>query len=242
LIDRSFESEEYTHSDIYLEDRYDDPKHLFIVLADKMEPLLKDGSGRSFLDVGGATGEFAYYLQKRFTALELTCMDNDQELLEIGRSRVSGCDFLQGDANQMTAFQDKSFDAVSMIGTMNIFNDFAPSLEECIRVTKETGTIFISSAFNEYPIDILIRWRASEDKGSYHTGQNVFSKQSVSQLLEEHPRVKDWSYEKFVLSVDLPQRSDLMRAWTELDDQGNRIQMNGLGIEINQQILTIQVA
>lgn len=139
----------------------------------------------------------------------------------------------------MNMLADEKFDIVTMIGVLSIFDDFVPSLSECIRVTKRGGVIFIVTQFNEYPIDVLIRYRYSGDSGDYNRGYNLFSKESITNFLQKNDRVKRLEYEKFVLPFDLPKQPDLIRTWTEFDKAGNRIFKNGLQMEINLQILTI---
>lgn len=232
-----FEEAKYERTQVYLEDRYEKPKHLFTVLADRILALEKS-HGR-LLDVGAATGEFGYYLKKRAPELKITCLEYDRTLLEHGKMRVPNCEFVWGDANNLEMFNDDRFDVVTMIGVLSIFDDFVPSLRECIRVTKPHGVVFVATQFNEYPIDVLIRWRYSGDTGAYNRGWNLFSKKSIGDFLQQETRVRTWEFEKFVLPFDLPQQPDLIRTWTELDRNGDRIFKNGLQMLINLQILTI---
>jgi len=53
--------------------------------------------------------------------------------------------------------------------------------------------------------------------------------------------VLKFGFEKFTLPFDLPRTKDVMRSWTEKDGRGRRIFMNGLGREINLQILEIRL-
>ncbi|MGB0383238.1 MAG: class I SAM-dependent methyltransferase [Ardenticatenaceae bacterium] len=205
-----------------------------------MESVVKSSPECSLLDIGGASGEFSYYLKKRFSHLDVTALDYDQKLVEHGKAKVGHyLHFVQGDANRMDMFHDLQFDLVTMIGVLSIFDDFTLSLSECIRLAQKK--VFVVAQFNEYPIDALIRWRYSGDQSSYNRGYNLFSKKSIGSFLAQHDRVSKWGFNKFELPFDLPQRpKDLIRSWTELDKEGGRIFRNGLMI-INLEILTIDL-
>lgn len=239
MADNLFEQAKYERTEVYLEDRYEKPKYLFTVLGDKLQGLIAGKAGSSLLDVGSASGEFAYYVKSRFPQLDITCLEYDRVLHERAQARVKNCRFVQGDANHMAMFAEKQFAFTTMIGVLSIFDDFQPSLHECIRVTADRGAVIIVTQFNEYPVDALIRWRYSGDQGQFNPGLNLFSKKSIAEFLRHQKRVDKWEFEKFVLPFDLPKQTDVIRTWTEFGADGNRILKNGLQMEINLHILTI---
>lgn len=226
---------------VYLEDRYEKPKHVFIVVADKISSAMSGRKDFTLLDVGGATGELSYYLKKRFPDAGITCLEYDKKLCETGAKKVRDCRFVNGDANDMHMFKDRSFDVVTMVGVMSVFDDFVPSIDECIRVAKNGGSVYVFTPCNEFPVDVLLRWRRTGDKGEYEKGLNVFSKQSLTDHLAGHRRVRAWEFEKFTIPFDLPMQEDLLRIWTVKDGEGRRTFTNGLGMEINLQILAIRL-
>lgn len=231
----------YDRSHVYLlDDRYDKPKHIFTVLGDRINVLVGKEMAHSLLDVGGACGELAYYIKKRFPTIEITTLESDKKLYAYGRKRVPNCRFVNGDANKMDIFSNGTFDIVTMIGVLSIFDDFTVALSECIRVARKTGTIFIFGQFNEYPIDVLKRWRYSNDKYDWNPGYNLFSKRSVSEYLKTNKRVKAHAFYKFYMPFDLRKQDDVIRTWTEPDKDGKKMLVNGLG-EVNLQILTISL-
>jgi ubiquinone/menaquinone biosynthesis C-methylase UbiE len=217
----------YDRSTVYTEQRKE-PKHLFKVLGNKFEELISQGQRYSYLDVGGAAGELVDYFKQRFPSLEISCLEYDKKLYELGKERVKEVRFFNGDANDMNVFQDKQFNFVSMVGVMSIFDDFVPSLTESLRVAKDKGTVFVVGQFNEYAVDVLVRWRPSGNTGPYNPGRNLFSKKSVGDFLDGHARVASWNFEKFVLPFDLAPQKDLARSWTELDKDGQRVFKSGI--------------
>lgn len=232
----------YSRTDVYIDGAHENPKHMFVVLGNKIESGVSNVGEQALLDVGGAAGAFTHYMARRFPGIRFTCLDADESLIKKASSQISGPCFLHGDANDMVGLAADAFDIVTMTGTMSIFDDFRPSLNECIRVCKPGGRIFITGQFNEFPVDALIQWRYTGDSGAYNRGYNLFSKKSVSDHLESLDKVKAWRYEKFMLPFDLERQSDPIRSWTEQDANGDRIFKNGLQMEINLQILEIQLS
>ena len=224
---------------VYFEKRYDEPKFVFKTVGEKIhDRLAHTGDGR-LLDVGGATGEFVYYLNQIYPNIKTVCLEYSQELIDRGKNHVPNSEFIQGDANHMPMVADGAYHVTTMLGVIAIFDDFKPSLNECLRVTKTDGLVVLHSVLNEYPIDALIRWRYSGESGPYNTGRNIFSIKSISNFLDTHKKVKNYRFEKFRLPFDLaPRPDDLNRSWTELDPSSDRIIRNGL-MELNEQIVTI---
>lgn len=230
----------YKRTSVYLKDIQQKPKHLFTVIGDKIKDAIGKTQNSTLLDVGGASGDLAHYMVQRFPEIKVWCLDADKELIAHAKEKVKNCRFIIGDANNMVQLSDTSFDFVTMLGVLSIFDDFTPSLKECIRVTKKGGTIIVVSQFNDYPVDALVKWRYSGDSGAYNKGYNLFSKKTISAYLSSHNSVQKYSFEKFILPFDLPKQKDPIRTWTEKNLFGRRIFRNGL-MEVNLQLLTIKL-
>ncbi len=232
-------SAKYDRKELYLQSKRKEPKHMFRVLGAKIGKLTAGNKSASLLDVGAAAGEFVAYLKESFEGMEITGLEYDPLLHKAAQEKIRGCRFVCGDANHMDMFKDKQFDVVTMVGVMSIFDDFVPSLSECLRVTKDKGAVLVVGQFNEHPVDVLVRWRYAGKTGPYQPGRNLFSKKSVGDYLNAQGRVKKWDFEKFTLPFDLPPQEDPVRSWTELDKDGQRVFKSGLGVDVNLQILTI---
>jgi len=63
---------------------YENPKYMFIKIADKIGTFMSTFTDKrkfSLIDVGGAKGNFAYYIKKRFKNLDITVLEYDKELI-----------------------------------------------------------------------------------------------------------------------------------------------------------------
>ena len=228
----------YKKTHVYQAVDYDNPKHLFTVIGDKIEALVINSVPVNLLDIGGASGAFCYYINKRFIDFKTVCLEYDEKLCEVGKERVPESTFICGDVNKRAMIEDNSFDVVTMLGVMTIFDDFQPSLSECLRVAKPGSNVFVLGQFNDHDIDVLIRYRYSNN-GVWNRGWNIFSKCSVDAFLSARTDIEKWSYEKFTLPFDLEKQDDPIRSWTEINANDQRIFKNGLNLEINLQILHI---
>ena len=107
----------------------------------------------SILEVGAGTGRYSVTLAKhsyRVTAVELV-----EHNLEILRSKLSGTEpitALQGNALDLSALPDESFDLTMLLGPMyHLYTrrDKLQALREAVRVTKPGGKILVAYCMNE---------------------------------------------------------------------------------------------
>jgi SAM-dependent methyltransferase len=230
---------DYQRTHVYAAVDYENPKYLFQVLGDKLEAALGGRPRPRLLDVGGASGALAGYLKHRFPDAQCCSLDFDKELCDIGRQRVPGVDFIQGDANHMDLFEDHSFDAVTMVGTMSVFDTFEPSLSECLRLAVPGGSVIVAGQFNDQPVDALIRYRYHGEV-NWNSGYNLFSCKAVENFLDRHPDVTAYEFSPFELPFDLAPQQDSIRSWTERTADGRRELRNGLNLIINLKLLIIR--
>ena len=107
----------------------------------------------SILDVGAATGAYSIPLFNEgynVTAFEL--VKHNLKEIEIKEPRIK-C--IQGNAIDLSKFNDNSFDGILLFGPMYhliSYEEKLKALKEAKRVVKPNGLIFISYCMNEYAI------------------------------------------------------------------------------------------
>ena len=115
--------------------------------------MISDSGKKKILEVGAGTGRYSIALAKeghQVDALEYTAHN-----LEIMNSKIAGISNIrtyQGNALDLSRFEDESFDITLVLGPMyHMYNDEDKKkvLEEAIRVTKKEGYIFIAYCMNE---------------------------------------------------------------------------------------------
>jgi demethylmenaquinone methyltransferase / 2-methoxy-6-polyprenyl-1,4-benzoquinol methylase len=102
--------------------------------------LARVGPGSRALDVATGTGDLAIELARR--GASVVGLDFSERMLELARAKAPAIEFVQGNALEL-AFEDASFDAVTVgFGARN-FSDLARGLRELARVTRPGGRVVI---------------------------------------------------------------------------------------------------
>ena len=146
-------------------------KHISACLSGITEPKL--------LEVGAGTGRYSVTLAKQgyqVTAVELVAHN-----LEILRSKLDGTEpilALQGNALDLSAFPDASFDLTMLLGPMyHLYTktDKLQALSEAVRVTKPGGYILVAYCMNDPTVV-----------------QYVFGMNKLREVMELHMLTPDW--------------------------------------------------
>jgi demethylmenaquinone methyltransferase/2-methoxy-6-polyprenyl-1,4-benzoquinol methylase len=102
--------------------------------------LARVGPGSRALDVATGTGDLAIELARR--GASVVGLDFSERMLELARAKAPAIEFAQGNALEL-AFEDASFDAVTVgFGARN-FADLDRGLRELARVTRPGGRVVI---------------------------------------------------------------------------------------------------
>ncbi len=100
------------------------------------------------LEVGAGTGRYSIALAKEgynVTAVEL--VEHNLDILQKNGGNIENLEAFQGDALDLSRFEDGSFDITLVLGPMyHLYDsqDVNKALDEAIRVTKENGVILLA--------------------------------------------------------------------------------------------------
>lgn len=134
---------ERTQNRIYLkEDRYDNPKETYKVLARMVKESRGIREGSSVCDFGCAAGEFLFFLSKQFPTGRYWGCDIFPELIQKARERVPGVEFETGSILNRALLPEGSIDVAFALGVISIFDEFETSLENLLYWTKKGGYIY----------------------------------------------------------------------------------------------------
>tara|TARA_Y100001958_G_C21215213_1_gene540649 strand:- start:784 stop:1515 length:732 start_codon:yes stop_codon:yes gene_type:complete len=213
------------------ENRYKNPKqiHLEIVKIIKSHKFYKD-KNMTISDYGCAAGELEYTLVNEFPNCKIIGYEFVKALIEKAKQNVKNVEFIMGDINDSTTSKNSSNDISICTGVLPIFDSFEASINNLIKWTKPNGMIIIHSLFNNYDLDVFIKYNHSSDynKDFVESGWNIFSKKSISNFLKKRSDIKEFSFEDFNLNLELSKQKDLLRSWTFKDQDGNINVTNGL--------------
>ena len=114
---------------------------------------LKDTPDPKIIEIGAATGRYSVTLAKE--GINVTAVELLEHNLNILRSKLDGSEpikAMQGNALDLSAFCDGTFDLTLLLGPMyHLFTgeDKVQALSEAVRVTKKGGYIFVAYCMNE---------------------------------------------------------------------------------------------
>ena len=144
-----------------------------------IEECLEGVSDPEILEVGAGTGRYSVTLAKQ--GLRVTAVELIEHNLEILRSKLDGSEpivTMQGNAMELSAFSDNSFDLTMLLGPMYHLctkEEKRRALSEAVRVTKHGGHILVAYCMND-PTVI----------------QYVFGLNHLHELMELNMLTPDW--------------------------------------------------
>ena len=135
--------------------------------------------------------ELTNSLSKEFKNQDLIGYEYVDSLINKAKKEVKGVNFLKGDITERTTSKENSNDFTICVGVLPIFDCFEDILSNLIYWTKPGGFILIHSLFNDFDLDVFIKYNHSKDykKNFMESGWNIFSKKSVSSYLKNHDTV-----------------------------------------------------
>ena len=118
-----------------------------------IEECLAGVTDPAVLEVGAGTGRYSVTLAKR--GLRVTAVELVEHNLEVLRSKLDGTEpiaAMQGNALDLSAFADGTFDLTMLLGPMyHLYTkeDKLRALSEAVRVTRPGGHILVAYCMNE---------------------------------------------------------------------------------------------
>lgn len=235
---------ERTHDELYLKDLYKDtPKEYFKLVKEEIKKKYSSGSEFSLLDIRCATGGMLYFLRKEFPEADLSGMDVMEELLKKCNDGIAGKPVKTyiADISCKETLPAETYDIITMLGVLSIFDDFADVLDNVVSMLGHKGTLMVFGIFNPEDIDVLIRSRTAGTKTDiWESGWNYFSKSSLEEYCKERNLKYEWI--PFQFEFDIPRHiDDPLRSWTIDLYNGKKMIVNGLQLIHHFYLLNISL-
>lgn len=118
-----------------------------------IEEYLKEYDNPKIIDIGAGTGAYSIYFENK--GYDVTAVELVKHNLKVIESKNKNIKLYQGNAIDLSKFDDNSFDIVLLFGPLYHLidiNDKLKAINEAKRIVKKNGLIFISYCLNEYAV------------------------------------------------------------------------------------------
>jgi arsenite methyltransferase len=140
----------FAHDSRQLAEAYDRLSDTQFESGTRLAERLGLEDGACVLDVGCGTGRLARWIAERLGPRgHVTGVDPLPERIEVARSRGGAVRFEVGQAEDLGAFEDASFDAVCMSAMLHWVPDKAKALAEARRVLRPGGRLGVTTLPHE---------------------------------------------------------------------------------------------
>src|SRR3954464_157996 len=140
----------FTHDSHDLAETYDRVSDLQFEGGKRLVERLGLEDGARVLDVGCGTGRLAHWIAERVGMRgAVIAIDPLEERIGLARSRGGKVRFEVGQAEDLRAFEDASFDAVCMSSVLHWVGDKARALAEVRRVLRPGGRLGVTTVPQE---------------------------------------------------------------------------------------------
>ena len=226
--------------DIYLqEDRFQKPKEIYKLIAERIKRLPGTGTPLDIIDVGCATGELLYHLNQVLeTNHKYFGVDVSSAMLKLAKTMVPAAEFSELDLSADTAKFGRLYDVVICCGVLGIFDDLTVPLRNLLKLCKPSSAVMIITDVNDANVDLITRYRQGGGTATWQSGWNIFSRQTIEAIVRAESSNCRVSFHAFVMPFDLPAQPDPMRTWT-VDMNGERTRINGAGLILPQNLIEI---
>jgi len=146
----------------------------FLVTKEYIEKYLKEND--KILEVGAGTGRYSlYYAGKGYDVTSIEFVQHNLDILKSKITEKMKIDAQQGDAVDLSRFEDNTFDVTLVLGPLYHLSkdeEIRKAISEAVRVTKKDGVVMFA----------------------YLTSDGVFADWGVDHLLDGYPNDFDESF------------------------------------------------
>jgi len=175
------------------------------VLLPNILRLLEPKNGMTILDIGCGQGYFARAFAE--AGAKVIGCDISPELIELAKKRMSvGVDYKVASSNKLSFAADSSFDAATIILSLQNIEDLPGTITECARVLKSRGRLLVVINHPAFRVLRNSSWQWDETVGKQFRRIDSYMSDQAHQV-DMTPGEKDIAKKKTTLSFHRPLQS-----------------------------------
>ena len=201
-----------------------------------------------FMDIGCGAGALIDYLLLITPNWNFIGTEIEKDFVNYCKKNIKDAKFYLDDLKKTPNKKMPLADIVYLSGVHSHFDDPEEYINGTIRRCKKKSKIIIHGLFNPYDIDVLIKYKKSNDynlnkKIIDQTGWNMFSVQTMNRIINTNKYIKN---SKFVY-INFPKKINIIknnlnyiRSWTQKINK-KKYFINGLNLIQHQYFLVLNL-
>ena len=225
------------------------PKFVTLELAKLLKHDLNNKNNvKNFIDIGCANGVLIDFFKTISNNINFIGTEIENDFVTHCQNNISNARFYLDDLSKKPNKSMPLGDIIYLSGVHSHFEDPEIYINGCISRSNKKSKIIIHGLFNPYNINMLIKYKKSDDydlkkKLIDQTGWNMFSINTMKLLLNKNDKIKNFKFVKIVFPKNLNVKKNStnhIRSWTQKFIDGNYF-INGLNFIQHQYFLIINL-
>ena len=208
------------------EDYIENPKDQFKRILRWIEQEIDVEKEHTLIDLGCAQGELIHFLRSRLDNVSFTGIDSSEGLINLAKeNHKEAADFYVADIEEYTTH--KKYDFLVICGVIEYLDCPAKIIKNINSMLKDDGRAIIVNIFNEYDIDVRVRYRNNKYFNDFRKGWSLHSLDTFKKVLDDGG-LKICKLEKFFPDCFIEPKEDPARSWMFRMPNGKFKYRNGL--------------
>ena len=220
------------------EDFFANPKDQFKRIFKWLNSYNDKQESYDLIDLGCAKGELIYFLKNNLKNINFAGVDCSENLIDLARdAHKEEAEFFVADLEEFSA--NKKYDFLVISGVIEYFDNPERIIKNINSMLRPTGKAIIINIFNEYDIDVRVRYRNNEYFSDFRKGWSLHSLKTIRRLLKEN-NLKVHKSEKFFPERFTKPKEDPARSWMVKMPTGELKYRNGLSQLYDVYVLEVE--
>ena len=219
-----------------------EPKESFKQVGKHLKQLSEEMDIGSILEVGGASGDFLFWLSHQVHIPRIALLDPASHLTGMAQERMPNAEIYTLYLSDFLALDIPPFDIVTCLGTIAIFDDLEPVVHDLLSLVAKGGRLVIHEAVNDFGVDVIQKFRRVRslgDNADWEVGLNIWSRETWVHAVHKVNPDAQVTFSDFNMPFDLAPQPETMRAWTTSVESNPYQLMVGTGQLLNFKLIEV---